>query len=47
MRFEARGLATMLGNNVTIFCSGGCVAHLTGSGVLQGELLLGLSAHLH
>ncbi len=47
VRFEARGLATMLGNNVTIFCSGGCVAHLTGSGVLQGELLLGVSAHLH
>ena len=47
VRFEARGLATMLGNNVTLFCSGGCVAHLTGSGVLQGELLLGLSAHLH
>jgi hypothetical protein len=47
IRFEARGLATMLGNNVTLFCSGGCVAHLTGSGVLQGELLFGLSAHLH
>ena len=47
VRFEARGLATMLGNNVTVFCSGGCVAHLTGSGVLQGELLLGVSAHLH
>jgi hypothetical protein len=46
-RFEARGLATMLGNNVTVFCSGGCVAHLTGSGVLQGELLFGISAHLH
>jgi hypothetical protein len=47
VRFEARGLATMLGNNVSVFCSGGCVAHLTGSGVLQGELLFGISAHLH
>jgi hypothetical protein len=46
-RFEARGLATMLGNNVTVFCSGGCVVHLTGSGVLQGELLFGISAHVH
>jgi len=47
VRFEARGLATMLGDNVRVFCSGDCVAQLTGSGVLQGELLLGLSAHLH
>jgi hypothetical protein len=46
LRFEARGLATMLGNNVRVFCSGGCVAELTGSGVVQGELLLGFSAHL-
>ena len=47
VRFEARGLATMLGNNVAVFCSGGCVAHLTGSGVLQGLLQIGFSAHVH
>lgn len=47
VRFEARGLATMLGNNVTVFCSGGCVAHLTGSGVVQGLLQIGFSAHVH
>ena len=47
VRFEARGLATMLGSNTAVFCSGGCVVHLTGSGVLQGELLVGLSARFN
>lgn len=47
VRFEARGLATMLGSNTAVFCSGGCVVHLSGSGVLQGEFLVGLSARFH
>jgi hypothetical protein len=47
VRFEARGLATMLGSNTAVFCSGGCVVHISGSGVLQGEFLVGLSARFH
>ena len=47
VRFEARGLATMLGSSTTVFCSGGCVVRLSGSGVLQGELLVGFSARLN
>ena len=47
VRFEARGLATMLGSDTTVFCSGGCIVHLTGSGVLQGEFLVGLSARFN
>ena len=46
VRFEARGLAILIGSNASVFCSGGCVAHLTGSAVTQGELMIGLSAHL-
>ena len=47
VRFEARGLATMLGSNTAVFCSGGCVVRLSGSGVLQGQFLVGLSARFH
>ena len=44
VRFEARGFAILIGSSASVFCSGGCVAHLTGSGVTQGELMIGLSA---
>jgi hypothetical protein len=47
VRFEARGLATMMGSNATVFCSGGCVAHLTATAVAQGELLIGFSARFN
>jgi hypothetical protein len=47
VRFEARGLITAINSNTSIFCSGGCVAKLSASVVSQGELLIGLSAHLH
>ena len=44
VRFEARGLATLINSNTSVFCSGGCVVSLSGSGVTQGEFLIGLSA---
>jgi|KBSSwiStaDraftv2_1062776.scaffolds.fasta_scaffold441349_1 hypothetical protein len=44
VRFEARGFATFVGSSASVFCSGGCVAHLTGTAVTQGELMIGLSA---
>lgn len=47
VRFEARGFATLFGTNATVFCSGGCVANLTGSALSQGELLIGLSTHFN
>ncbi len=47
VRFEARGFATVFGANATVFCSGGCVANLTGSALSQGELLIGLSTHFN
>jgi hypothetical protein len=47
VRFEARGFATLFGANGTVFCSGGCVANLTGSALSQGELLIGLSTHFN
>lgn len=47
VRFEARGFATLLGGNTTVFCSGGCVVHLTGTALGQGELLIGLSTRFN
>ncbi len=47
LRFEARGFATLFGTNATVFCSGGCVANLTGSALSQGELLIGLSTRFY
>lgn len=47
VRFEARGFATMLGSDAAVFCSGGCVAVLTGTALSQGELLVGLSARFY
>jgi hypothetical protein len=47
LRFEARGFATGIGGNASIFCSGGCVAHLTGSAVTQGDFLIGISARFN
>ena len=47
LRFEARGFATIINSRTAVFCSGGCVAKLTGSGVSQGAFLIGLSARLN
>jgi hypothetical protein len=47
LRFEARGFATIFGSNATVFCSGGCVANLTGTALSQGELLIGLSTRFN
>jgi hypothetical protein len=47
LRFEARGFATLFGTSATVFCSGGCVANLTGSALTQGELLIGLSTRFN
>ncbi len=44
VRFEARGFFTAIGGSTSVFCSGGCVASLTASGVTQGDLLVGISA---
>jgi len=47
LRFEARGFATAIGSNATVFCSGGCVATLTASAVTQGDFLIGISARFN
>jgi hypothetical protein len=47
LRFEARGFATLFGTSASVFCSGGCVANLTGSALAQGELLIGLSTRFN
>jgi hypothetical protein len=44
LRVEARGFFTAIGGYTSVFCSGGCVASLTASGVSQGDFLIGLSA---
>ena len=47
VRFEARGFLIVIGSYGSVFCSGGCVANLTGSAVSQGGLLIGISARLN
>jgi len=37
VRFDARALFIFLGSGGGIYCSGGCVATFSGSGMLQGE----------
>lgn len=43
LRFEARGYATLVSSNSTLFCSGGCVISVKGNTVTQGDVQLGIS----
>jgi hypothetical protein len=43
LRFEARGYFTMINSSGGMFCSGGCTVAISGTGVAQGEVLIGLS----
>jgi hypothetical protein len=45
LRFEARGYATLLNNNGSLFCgsNSGCVVSINGTALYQGEVLVGLS----
>jgi len=44
LRFDARGIFTLVNNNSTVFCAnGGCAIRVEGSGILQGELTVGLT----
>jgi len=43
LRFDARGIFTLVTNNSTVFCANsGCAIRVQGSGILQGELTAGL-----
>lgn len=43
LRLEARGYGTVVDSSGSILCSGGCVAHFTGSLFWQVEALAGIS----
>jgi hypothetical protein len=44
LRAEARVHAVLLDSSGALFCSGGCVVALEGDALVQGDLLLGVSA---
>lgn len=43
LRLEARGYGTLTSGSTQVFCSGGCVFQLSGTGLLQLELSAGLA----
>jgi hypothetical protein len=43
LRFEARGYFTLINSSGSMFCSGGCAISISGDGVVQGELSIGLA----
>jgi len=43
LRFEARGYFTMINSSGGMFCSGGCTVAISGQGVAQGDLSIGLA----
>jgi hypothetical protein len=43
LRFEVRGLFTLVNSNGGLFCSGGCVVAISGDLLTQGQALVGLS----
>ena len=43
LRFEARGYFTFINSSGGMFCSGGCTVAISGEGVAQGELAIGLA----
>jgi hypothetical protein len=46
LRFEARGYGILVSNNSAVFCGGttGCTASIKGNALIEGEVLMGLSA---
>lgn len=43
LRFEVRGLFTLVNSDGGLFCSGGCVVAVSGDLIAQGQALVGLS----
>jgi hypothetical protein len=43
LRFEARGYFTLINSSGGMFCSGGCTIAISGEGVAQGDVSIGLA----